>query len=143
MQSDDVQRATKDVVRASAWRATLVSKPAKPEKRASVFGTHVRRTSANLSNIQDSSHIDTVVAIPLDRTPLRNPTNPGRSENPDDGADDSIDIARVRDLIAAAAALTPAGGPLGVLLGEALKAIEPRARAPEHGAVAASASTTS
>jgi hypothetical protein len=54
-----------------------------------------------------------------------------------------IDVARVRDLIAAAAALTPTGGPLGVLLGEALKALEPRARAPEHGAVAASASTTS
>jgi|GEM_PF-6046009 hypothetical protein len=45
----------------------------------------------------------------------------------------------VRDLIAAAAALTPAGGPLGVLLGAALAAIEPRTAS--HHAAHASALT--
>jgi hypothetical protein len=68
-----------------------------------------------------------VVVAPLDRTPLRNPAIPGRSDGPDDSPDDSIDVGRVRELVAAAAALTPTGGPLGVLLAEAIKRLEPSA----------------
>jgi hypothetical protein len=76
---------------------------------------------------RDLPRIDTVDVLPNHPDPLRNPATPRSSDRSDDCVDDSIDVDRVRDLIAAAAALAPSGAPCAVLLGEALKALEPRA----------------
>jgi len=81
-------------------------------------------------DLGDLPRIEQVGVATPDPPPLPNPADPGRPDGPDDCADDSIDVARVRELVAAAAALTPTAGPVDVLLREALKALEPRAGAP-------------
>jgi hypothetical protein len=81
-------------------------------------------------DLGDSPRIEQVGVATPDPPPLPNPADPGRPDGPDDCADDWIDVVRVRELVAAAARLTPTAGPVGVLLRETLKALEPRAGAP-------------
>jgi hypothetical protein len=105
---------------------------AEPKRRKSlkqaVPGTEGgTRTPEFSPNCLDLPRIDTVNALPNLPDPLRNPATPHSPESSDDCVDDSIDVGRVRELIAAAVALAPTGGPCAVLLGEALKALEPRA----------------
>jgi hypothetical protein len=51
----------------------------------------------------------------------------------------TIDLDRARELLKAAAVLAPSGGPIALLLAEALAALEPRATGNRRAAAASSA----
>ena len=90
-----------------------------------ITGADGNRTIGIPSDRHDSQGIDTVDASANESHPLRNPPNPRFSDNVDDYRDDSIDVDRLRELVTAAAALAPAGGPCAVLLAEVTRALDP------------------